>query len=137
MIEVGDRNWSTMPDFAVEPGIRQRVGGAVSVGIRPEQLGHVTDSPGASRRLPATIALTEILGSSVLAYFETRESPAHSRRDGSEAVTGAPPGQTDLHPAVAVARFGPSARFAEGERLEVGLLPGGMRFFDPDTGAAL
>jgi multiple sugar transport system ATP-binding protein len=138
-VEIGDRHIAIDDtELRSQPEVRARLGDPVVVGIRPEAFGFTSDPALSDRRLPATVALTEALGSSVLAYFET-PGIGNGR---SPSDTDAEPPATPRSGALvrrdwAVARFGPGTRLDDGETLEIALHHGSMRFFDPESGAAL
>jgi multiple sugar transport system ATP-binding protein len=140
MVEIGERRIAIDEvELTCQPGVRERVGAHVVVGIRPEAFEFTRHTAVAGRRLPATVALTEVLGSSVLAYFETpgiENGKGPSDAEGESSSVPMASGAL-LRRAWAVARFGPGTRIDDGQRLDLALHPGSMRFFDPETGSAL
>lgn len=135
-VRIGDRKLPIDDhELASQPQIRERVGGQVTVGVRPEAM--ILGEPvGVDRQLPAVVALCEALGSSVLGYFEMPgiQDGAPTASGGDRATTSAAP---LVRGAWAVGRFAPSISLADGMKLEVAIFRGGMRFFEPDTGRAL
>jgi multiple sugar transport system ATP-binding protein len=110
--------------------MRGRVGGPVTVGIRPE---HVTDAdavPETQAVLFSTAARVENLGSHLLIScpLDTKAVPV------SDA-----PGVEKEHTrqAMLVARFPPTCRVRRGERVELAVDMAELSFFDPVTGEAL
>jgi multiple sugar transport system ATP-binding protein len=140
IVEIAERRLAIdETELSSQPGVRERIGASVVVGIRPEAFELETDTAFANRRLPATVALTEALGSSVLAYFETPgiengNSPSDAEGESSSASTAS---GALVRRAWGVARFGPGTRIEDGQKFEVALHAGSMRFFDPETGSAL
>jgi multiple sugar transport system ATP-binding protein len=138
-VEIGDRHLPIDDaELKSQPEVRARLGGPILVGIRPEAFGFAGDGSVSNRDLPATIALTEALGSSVLAYFETPglgngTSPADADAEPSSNRRSGALVRRDW----AVARFAPGTRIDDGEKLEIAVHPGSMRFFDSESGSAL
>lgn len=139
VVHIGEReiNIDEM-ELTQQPAVRERVGSQVVVGIRPEALVLRGDAA-PNRSLPGTVALTEALGSSVLAYFETAGVPNGNRPWDAGARSSPEPSRSGavVRRNWAVARFGPGTKFPERSRLEVTLQPGAMRFFHPETGLAI
>jgi len=122
-------------ELSGQPRIKERVGAQVTVGIRPEAM-VLTEGASPERRLPGVVALCEALGSSVLGYLEI---PGIQNRAGE--ILGDDQQMAPVGPLVrrawAVGRFAPDVRLGEGTKLDVSLTPGAMRFFEPESGAAL
>jgi multiple sugar transport system ATP-binding protein len=127
--------------FARYPGVRERVGQRVAVGIRPEHFAPVDEVPSdrVVRGLPVT--LVESLGAETLVHVDTRTRPIVSEDmraalDDDEAFEelkrqAAAGGQPF------VIRFEPSRAPRFGDRVDVGVLTDRIHFFDLVTGRAL
>src|SRR5205085_1089485 len=120
------------------PGLAQRGGGRVVVGIRPERL---APSGGGGRSLRGRVTLREALGSDSLAHVAV---PGHTALSNSQLVLAHDVDDAlaieelsrDDH-ATVIARTDPGAGVREGEELELAVRPGSMLFYDAETGAAL
>jgi multiple sugar transport system ATP-binding protein len=138
----GDAASVTVGAHVLALGERERLpahaafsGRPVIVGMRPERL-TTADLP-AGRRLAGVVAVREALGSDVLAYFRLdggRPLPAgvwelSNDEDRDE--------QVDLDRVTVVGRLPADCGLREGDRIEVGVEPGALRLFDPDTGTAI
>jgi multiple sugar transport system ATP-binding protein len=112
------------------PALRGYADKTVVVGLRPEHLG----LPGEGARGPALgvdIELVEALGSEQLLHFTLDARRIHApgvddEKEIGEAVAG-----------IGVARIGPEARVARGERVRLTVRPELMHLFDPATGEAI
>jgi multiple sugar transport system ATP-binding protein len=132
-----------------QPSIRRFTGRDIIFGVRPESLSLVGSDDGAGsvprRSMPAVVEFQEALGSSVVVYFSvdglTGSELRETKGGGIEVDVGGTSDQGgDTGPDTRIlmpARLPPSARLAHGERVQLMLRPGAMRFFDPSTGAAL
>ncbi len=110
--------------------LRSRVGGAVTVGIRPE---HVTDAeavPDSPAVLFSTAETVENLGSHQLIGCPL-DTTAITVADGPGA------GKQPPSRAVLVARFPGTSRIRRGDRVELAVATAKLSFFDPVTGQAL
>ncbi|MEK7331627.1 MAG: TOBE domain-containing protein, partial [Candidatus Eisenbacteria bacterium] len=113
---VGSDGAVTLPGasaFRPEPapqGLAARRGGAVTLGVRPEDLTLQPSGPGAA--LPATLDVREPLGNEELLYWSTPAGSVVSRLVGDAAP-------------------------AEGERATLHFRYDRLRWFDPDTERAL
>jgi multiple sugar transport system ATP-binding protein len=125
-------------ELALQPALRERVGSPVTVGVRPEAM-VLGDASGDRRRLPGVVALCEALGSSVLGYLEIPGIQNGKKLSETDEPKPAPEGSPRqlVRGTWAVGRFAANVRLAEGTHLEVSVLPGGMRFFEPESGLAL
>ena len=88
----------------------QRGGGAITLGVRPEDL--TLREAGVGGALPATLEVSEPLGSEALLYWSTPAGPLVSRLIGDAAP-------------------------AEGERATLHFSAECLRWFDPESGRAL
>jgi multiple sugar transport system ATP-binding protein len=123
--------------------LERYVGRNLVVGVRPENLVEAPESDGflPERRLPGLPTLREALGSDVLVHFVVEGSktlPRSLRELAHELEDPASVEQLEQgRGTIFIGRFSPSVVIREDERFEVGLRPGSLRFFDPDTGQAL
>jgi multiple sugar transport system ATP-binding protein len=118
-------------------------GRRVVVGVRPE---HLEDAALAAatptdRRLRGLVRLRELLGSEVVVHFEVEAAPVvtDETRDLAEDVDASALTELDHRRAARrtafVGRFAADATTQEGTVAEIAVAPGGLRFFDPETGA--
>jgi multiple sugar transport system ATP-binding protein len=126
--------------LAVEhyPGLRDRVGSTVVVGIRSEDV-HPADRRPTLPSLHAQLELIEALGSGQMAYFfidaksvRGAVTPAHAAdavADADHELSGARANLT--------AHFPPRFELRIGDVVNVALDTANHHFFDPETGAAL
>ncbi len=123
------------------PKVRERVGGRVAVGIRPEhfvQAGEVPDDR-VLRGLDVTIV--EALGAESLVHVSTRTTAVVS--DDMRAAMDDDDAFEDLKRRAAqggqtfVMRFAPDKAPRPRERVDVGVLTDKIHFFDLETGRAL
>jgi multiple sugar transport system ATP-binding protein len=112
-------------------------GRKVVVGIRPEDMqdGSLTEVD-PTRKLSATVDITEALGSEVMAYFGVDAQQVFSdgakREDGEELKSiGADAGSTF------VASFNARSRVRPGDRIEVAVDTTRLHFFDATSGERL
>jgi multiple sugar transport system ATP-binding protein len=140
-VRIGERQLAIDDaELAKQPAIRERVGADVMVGVRPEALEIHRERPAVSaRQIPGIVALTEALGPSVLAYFET---PAVQNGFADDDAAEEPLSMSATSGSLtrrewAVARTSAGSTFGERESFEVTVAPGTMRFFDASSGVAL
>ena len=110
--------------------LRSRIGGPVTVGIRPE---HVTDAdgiPDSPGVLFSTVERVENLGSHLLVGCPL-DTTAITVADAPGAEAQRP------GPAVLVARLPGTSRVRRGDRIELAVAMAELSFFDPLTGEAL
>jgi len=113
------------------PALRGYADKTVVVGLRPEHLALPTGgSPGAPV-LAVDTELVEALGSEQLLHFKLDARRIHApgvdeEKEVGQAVAG-----------IGVARIGPEARIAAGERVRLTVRPELMHLFDPATGDAI
>jgi len=131
---------------ADNPGLRERVGQPVVVGIRPE---HIFDAaladdrgnaPGA--RLAAEVELREALGSELVMHLRTDATPAltddtRSAVEADDAVIEELERQAEASEALLVARFDARSRARIGDAVEVAVDTSQLHFFDPESGNRL
>jgi multiple sugar transport system ATP-binding protein len=128
----------TLPDELLEdrPGLMQRVGEEVVVGIRPEALSAAGE---ARPSLEGEVMLVESLGSDVLAHVEV-DAPAvlaGHQLEAAKEILGSEANGTPPQRARVTARLEPSVPVAAGERLALKADPLRLHFFDPGTERAL
>ena len=109
--------------FERRRGLRERIGGPVVLGIRPENLedASLVSKVRVGATIPATVQLTESLGSEIVVHF------------GIEART-VDPGDPDIGDEVgvgnAVGRFDPRSSCSIGDRVDVAVDADALHFFD-------
>jgi multiple sugar transport system ATP-binding protein len=130
-------------DAALEkyPGIRDRAGQRVAIGMRPEHFTSPEEVPPDQVWSGREIKLVEMLGAEMLVHFKTGAPPIVSEDmraaiDDEEAFEElqrqAAAGGQDF-----VARFEPGAPPKVGDRRDYGFETEYLHFFDPDSGRAL
>jgi multiple sugar transport system ATP-binding protein len=113
------------------PALRAYAEKNVVVGLRPEHLALPAQGSPAGPALAVDTELVEALGSEQLLHFKIDARRIHAsgvdeEKEVGEAVAG-----------IGVARIGPEARIAHGERVRLTLRPELMHLFDPSTGEAI
>ncbi len=123
------------------PKLRDRVGGRVAVGIRPEHFVPVADVSDDRVLRGVEVSLVEALGAESLVHVRTRTTAVVS--DDMRAAMDDEDAFEDLKRQAAqggqsfVMRFAPDAAPRLGERIDVGILTEKIHFFDVETGRAL
>jgi len=123
------------------PKLRERVGGRVAVGIRPEHFVPVADVPEDRVLRGVEVSLVEALGAESLVHVKTRTTAVVS--DDMRAAMDDEDAFEDLKRQAAqggqsfVMRFAPDAAPRLGERIDVGVLTEKIHFFDVESGRAL
>jgi len=113
-------------------GLRSRVGGPVTVGIRPEHLGDAATGGGRRGVLAATVTRVEHLGAEVLVGC-TLDAPQVRVPDTPGVDEGAAPASGST----LVARFPGRHPVRPGDRVELAVETDQLSYFDPVSGAAL
>ncbi len=131
-------------DFvATRAALRSYLGGAVAVGVRPEDLSLVTDGTAADAdgaTLHVTAELTEALGSDLLVHCGINVEPVVTE-DTKELARDA--GADDDTPAGTrfltslVCRFSPRAQVREGDRIQLAVDTNQLHLFDLSTGRTI
>jgi multiple sugar transport system ATP-binding protein len=127
---------------AAHPALKDYVGRAVVLGIRPEDLEDAAlakDAP-SEQRLKGKVLLTEALGSEVMAHFTVDIPPAEtaeSRELAEDVGVESLPQDDDPGAAEVVGRFGARTRIKAGDDVEVAVDTRGLHFFDPQTGLGI
>jgi len=126
--------------LTARPGIGERAGSSVIVGIRPEDLEDaalVGEEVPAERRLSITVELREALGSEThlhcdLPGWSPPPEVVSVRRDA-----GSGPAEGNGRRSQLVARVGPRSRAREGDSLELAVDTSALHFFDPESGTRI
>jgi multiple sugar transport system ATP-binding protein len=126
------------------PGIRERVGSRVVLGIRPESFSDPTglDAP-EDERVQVQIDLVERLGSEVYAHFSVEARPVETEdtrellREGADLTDTALERRATAETTSGVARLDPGTTVTEGERAELLVDTRRLYFFDLDNGLAI
>jgi multiple sugar transport system ATP-binding protein len=132
---LGDSEIELHPDvLARRPGLEERAGGRLAVGIRPEDVLAPGDAHGSVIR--GRVALVESLGAEQLVHIEVAASPLR-RAELVDVAAG--PGDADAfsRATTLLGRFDRSFLLQPGEAVEVGVDPGRMQFFDLESGASI
>ncbi len=132
-------------ELAEHPGLEQRVGQKVIVGVRPEHLedAALVSNGRPGRRLRGLVRLKEALGSEVVVHFQVEAVPAVSpelselEEVHESSLLEQLDQQRQLRRTAFVGRFGVETRVGEDEQTEIAVAPGALRFFSPETGQAL
>ena len=127
------------------PALERYVGRRVILGVRPEHVQDAALVPDAprDRRVRGLVRLREELGSEVVAHLQVEAAPVLSDdlRELAEDVDSAAVDELEhrrrQRRSAFVARFGSDTQVHEGATAEAVAAPGALRFFDPDTGAAI
>jgi multiple sugar transport system ATP-binding protein len=122
------------------------VGRSLILGVRPEHLEDAALAPDSTpgRRLLGQVRLREALGSEVVVHFQVEAAPVVSDdlRELAEDVDEAAllddlDQERRMRRTAFVGRFGVGTQVVDGERAEIAIAPGAIRFFDTSTGAAI
>ena len=112
--------------FARRPALRDRDGGVVTVGVRPEDLedaAWVRDESW-SASIAGEVVLTEALGSEIVVHFAL---------DAARVDAGDPDVIDDLGEHAAVGRFDARSQLATGDLAEIAVNVESLHFFDRET----
>ena len=115
----------TLPLPEAVAGQLRRHAGEVLVGLRPEYFSDARLAGGGAE-IPATVEITEQLGSETLVYFRVDGVNAEGTGDSQAELGGA-----------FVARLDPRTRAAPGDRIQLAVDIERAHFFEPDGGASL
>ena len=122
--------------FDQRPALRQYLGKAVTVGIRPEDLEEASLTPDhpADQRIRGTVENVEALGFERIAYFQVDANQVFSEDaldlgDDAEMLER---GTTRM-----AGRFDPASEFEVGDTIEIAVASDNAHFFDSDTGLAI
>jgi multiple sugar transport system ATP-binding protein len=124
------------------PGLRNRVGSTVAVGMRPEHFFRADGSTPADQKMPErNVTMVELLGSEVLVHFGTSAPPIITE-DMRQAVDD-PEAFAEMERTAReggqhfVSKMEPQEAPKVGDRIDVGFRAEKMHFFDIETGLAL
>jgi len=123
------------------PRLRERVGGRVAVGIRPEHFVQASEVPEDRMLRGLDVTLVEALGAESLVHVATRTTAVIS--DDMRAAMDDEDAFEDLKRQAAqggqnfVMRFAPERAPRVGGRIDVGVLTDRIHLFDVETGRAL
>ncbi len=143
-VKLGTRSSLKLSPQALEryPAVRQRVGGKVAVGMRPEHFFKPDASTPDDQKLPdRNVTMVELLGSEVLVHFGTSAPPIITEDmrqavDDEEAFAemerGAREGGQQF-----VSKMEPQDAPKVGDHIDIGFRTDHMHFFDVETGLAL
>ena len=142
-IDLGDGQTMRVAQGALDeyPGVAQRIGSDVAVGMRPEHFLRADEAGEGATWTGRRVALVEMLGAEMLVHFDTSVHPVLSE-DMKEAVDD-PDAYAELERAAReggqrfVARFEPGSPPKIGDEMTVGFRTDRLHFFDPSTGEAL
>jgi multiple sugar transport system ATP-binding protein len=136
-----------LPDdlLAERPGLKERTGQPVIVGIRPEHLEDAALAPDTSpeQRLRGTVNLREALGSEVMVHFTVDAKPAVTEdvrelaQDLDAGIARDLESDADATQTVMVGRFGARSRLRTGDVAEVAVDTSALHFFDPESGLGI
>jgi multiple sugar transport system ATP-binding protein len=130
--KLGSQSVALPPGLAAQrPALRGYADKTVVVGLRPEHLALPAEGSSGAPALAVDTELVEALGSEQLLHFKLDARRIHApgvdeEKEIGEAVAG-----------IGVARVGPEARIAAGERVRLTVRPELMHLFDPATGEAI
>ncbi len=114
--------------LAAIPALQRYDGADVVVGIRPEAFEDATVADEGGPRLRATVSLTEALGSDLLLHFPL---------DAPSVEAGDPDALEGIEDRMVIARVHPRSAARPGSTVELSVDVDGLRFFDPQTEAAI
>jgi multiple sugar transport system ATP-binding protein len=119
---------------AAHPGLPDRAGGPVAVGIRPEAFGDVASEPGApaDRVIEATVDLVESLGAETMVHVALTDPPPPPDPDASPSWR-----QVLDRRGRGVVRLGPRTGWAPGDVVKLAVDVGGVHLFDAESGLSL
>jgi multiple sugar transport system ATP-binding protein len=131
------------------PDLKDVAGKKVIVGVRPEHLQDAAlarDLPD-GRRLNGLVRLKEALGSEVVVHFQIEAAPAvlpelrELNEDLDETTLLGDIDELEHHRRIRrtafLGRFGVATTVEEERPAEIAVVPGSLRFFDAETGAAI
>jgi multiple sugar transport system ATP-binding protein len=122
------------------PGLRERAGKSVVIGIRPEDLplsnNGAEPTESASSSFEGEVRVVEALGSELLLHFTSDAEPIEVKGTRGEGAEGLSEGAL-TRVGEGVARVETRSRIAPGSRVRFRLEPTRLHFFDPETGEAI
>lgn len=141
-VKMGDGQTMALPPAALEeyPGVAERAGSKVVMGMRPEHFLRETEDA-ATRWDDLEVELVEMLGAEMLVHFKTSMPPVVT--DDMRAAIDDADAFEELERQAReggqsfVARFDPGSPPKVGSQISVGFRADRLHFFDHDTGHAL
>ena len=133
-LRLGSQRLALDPSVAAaHPGVADRVGDEIVLGIRPESFADVAVEPGApaERVIEVTVDLVESLGAELIVHAAVTDPPT-AADDAAEAWR-----QVVRRKGRGVARLGTRSRPVAGEVLKLAVDTAGVHLFDPATGESL
>jgi multiple sugar transport system ATP-binding protein len=133
-VTLGSQTVGLPPEtVASRPGLRDRDGQMVIIGIRPEDFEDAAMAPGSpeNQRLTSSVTLTESLGSEIMVHFRL-DAPTVDSGDPDVIDEKAGEGVAN-----AVGRFHPRSRVRIGDPVTVAVSTENMHFFDARTREAI
>jgi multiple sugar transport system ATP-binding protein len=133
-----------VPDevFAAKRGLDGYFGRKVIVGVRPSDFEDSAHAKPEWARIPATISVTEELGSEINVIF-TIDAPPVVHKDTTDLAQDATEGEEEAaiplveNKALWTARVNARSHVRPGERLDLAVDTHNLHFFDPDSGLAV
>jgi multiple sugar transport system ATP-binding protein len=138
-VVLGDQRLSVPEEVLAErPGLGDRVGGEVVVGIRPEDMDDADLTEATTNVLTAEAELVEAMGSDVMVHFRV-PAPHVDAGDPDIADLGTPAVGHGAagEGSVVIARFQPRTHARVGERVRVAVETTRLHWFDPEDGSAI
>jgi multiple sugar transport system ATP-binding protein len=140
----GDQVWVKLPnaDIRVDkrsldshPGIENRMGEELVVGVRPNSLEAATvKGPDPDRTVQAKVEVTEMLGAETYVHFTIPRPPVVTP-DIEELLADTGQDASSLGESTNfIARVSPDARVTRGDTIDLVVDSAKMHFFDPKTG---
>ncbi len=144
---IGDQELTVPAEVsAARPGLQGYVGRKVALGIRPEELedASLVRDGAAGTRLRGRVALTEALGSELLAHIEIggkkvfTDEVIETAVDVDEAlIEELNLGESHGEETIFVGRFDAASEVRPGHIVELSVATGKLHFFDLETGSAI
>ena len=146
VMTVGEQRLTLAPEaLELHPALRQYVGRAVVMGVRPEDLNDaslVAQTP-TDQRLRGKLMLREALGSEIIAHFEIEAPPVLTQDTRELAEDVGTAHQYEAHTknqsttSRMVGRFNAHTKVAVGQTIDVAVDTRALHFFDVETGLGI
>jgi len=143
---IGQQRLTLAPEaFEAHPALRQYVGRAVVMGVRPEDLDDaalVAQTP-TDQRLRGKLMLREALGSEIIAHFEIEAPPVLTQDTRELAEDVGTAHQYEAHTknqsttSRMVGRFNAHTKVTVGQTIDVAVDTRALHFFDVETGLGI
>jgi multiple sugar transport system ATP-binding protein len=141
----GDQVWAVLPNaelrvdsraLEAHPGIENRMGEELVVGIRPNSLeAAAVKGPDPERTLKAVVEVTEMLGAETYVHFTVNRPPVVTP-DIEELLADTGQDASSLGDTTNfIARVSPDARISRGDEIDLIVDCAKLHFFDPKSGA--